>query len=137
MEPTSDWGKKKQIYTIIMIGVIGFVGIIWRVITNRNGPFSMPSQDKESVITNNILDTTRALPTVCQNVIDIMNCIISKIPKGDNPQSLNLFYQQTLSERNILDKDNLEKSCMIQKKYFDTLQWEYKDIILSCKKNKP
>lgn len=130
MEPTPDGGKKWQIYSIIIIGSVGLIWMFWLIVKNWN---TSPSSDEiVSLPTNEIIESKSSLPVICQDTIVTMDCLLSKLPDTEDHQSLNLYYQKTISERNILDNKQLEKACTSQKKYLQNLEWTYKDLIKLC-----
>lgn len=94
--------------------------MFWLIVRNWNT--SIPSDEIVSLPTNEIIESKSSLPVICQDTIVTMDCLLSKLPDTEDRQSLNLYYQKTISERNILDNKQLEKACTSQRRYLQNLE---------------
>lgn len=120
--------NKLSIYWII--GSATLILII--VISWLLGAFENENQDRILIQTNQIINS-QSLPTICQDVMSLMNCLITQTTWWQN--SLQQSYQQLLSERNIItDTVRLESTCSQHYSHLMSLQdtW-YTALIESCR----
>ena len=120
IDQTKDY--KKEIYTIIFVGIIGFFWLLIRLIYNWNWTTTEKDIKKDiAITTNNIIEENIEIKKSCRDSLKILDCIIENSTWDKN--AISLYRQKITSERNIIEKDLLEKSCDKQISYFKTLTW--------------
>lgn len=74
------------------------------------------------------------MPSVCQDSLTTLDCIINSSLNTGDKESLHNYYTQLIAQRNtIIDLSQLEKSCKEQYHYVATLQLSgYQSLIKSC-----
>lgn len=101
--------------------------MIWRSLT--------PSDDDISpIVTQDILEDTISLPPICQDTLSLLNCMMWHEGLIAEQWSLNQYYQQLISQRNIIETtDLITQECTSQYRYISTLQYTgYTQVIQSC-----
>ena len=120
IDQTKDY--KKEIYTIIFVGIIGFFWLLIRLIYNWNWTTTEKDIKKDiAITTNNIIEENIEIKKSCRDSLKILDCIIENSTWDKN--AISLYRQKITSERNIIEKDLLEQSCDKQISYFKTLTW--------------
>ncbi len=67
--------NKKLIIGLIVVGIVGLIGVIYRMFTDRGS--SDIIEEEIFTTTNNLLDSTSTLPIQCQKTMEIFNCLLS------------------------------------------------------------
>lgn len=120
------------IWASILGGVVGIIAIIVWIL---EGLHTQPSFVEPDIQTNNIIEEPAHMPTSCQELKKIFECILSSNLEDRILQALQQHYHQSLSERNTLtDKDLLDQECTQEYDYVTSLDsTTYADTIAQCK----
>lgn len=121
---------KKEVYTIIFVGIVGFFWLLIRLIYNWNWTTTEKDIKKDiAITTNNIIEENIEIRKSCRDSLKALDCII-KISTWDR-NAISLYRQKITSERNIIEKDSLERSCDKQISYLKTLSWTFANCLSS------
>ena len=131
--PTS----KRAIYTIIILGIIWCVSVLYRMFSEKK--HSLDDETNIIIPTNNIITkstfiNSNWLPDICNKTVTILNCILNTAELSGEQESVNEYYQKTISERNtITDIPTLTSQCTDQYKYIQSITTWYQQVIQSCR----